>query len=190
MSTSESVPVQTSVTARGITVHDLVTRRKLRLNRDPKRVITKPFVPGGHPIPLNERAARIVQRVMDLADSDVAAAYTGTIEGFGNRHRDLEAVFAENFRAMEHRVAENAKIDDQRRLLLGALFTHEIAIEGAALTNPSMVPHPDQSGLEPGEVRFVMSARAIGEGHVSCVEFRIGVAGPGGTVRVLSLIHI
>jgi predicted GH43/DUF377 family glycosyl hydrolase len=184
MSTAESVPVQTTRTARGIEVHDLVSRQNLRLNRDPKRVIAKPFIPGGHPIPLNERAARIVQRVLELGDADVAAAYENTLGGFGNRHRDLEAVFAENFRAMEHRVAEDSKIDDRRRLLLGALFTHEIAVEGAALTNPSMVPHPDQSGLAPGEVRFVMSARAIGEGHVSCVEFRVGVAGPDGSVRV------
>jgi predicted GH43/DUF377 family glycosyl hydrolase len=184
MSTAESVPVQTSQTAHGIAVHDLVSRRNLRLNRDPGRVIAKPFIPGGHPIPLHVRAARIVQRVLELDDADVAASYEATLAGFGDRHRDLEAVFAENYRAMEHRVAEGAKIDDRRRLLLGALFTHEIAVEGAALTNPSMVRHPDQHGLAPGEVRFVMSVRAIGEGHVSCVEFRVGVIGADGSIRV------
>ena len=68
--------------------------------------------------------------------------------------------------------------------MIGAHFTHEYAIEGAALTNPSMVPHPDQSGLEPGELRFLMSARAIGEGQLSCVEFRTGVVGPRGELRV------
>ena len=169
MTTAESVPAMTHVTARGIAVHDLVSRQPLRLNRDPRRVISKLFVPGAHPVPLNERATRIVDRVLELDDADVADAYRRTLDGFGGRHRDLEAVFEQNFQAMEHRVTDHVQLDDQRRLLVGALFTHEIAIEGAALTNPSMVPHPDQSGLEPGELRFVMSARAIGEGHVSCV---------------------
>jgi predicted GH43/DUF377 family glycosyl hydrolase len=184
MTTAESVPSQTSRTARGIAVHDLVTRKNLRLNRDPRRVVTKPFVPGARPVALNERAARIVERVMELDDADVAATYSGILRGFGDRHRDLPSVFAENFRAMRHRVARGTEVDDSRRLLLGAMFTHEIAIEGAALTNPSMVVHPDQGGLAAGEVRFVMSARAIGEGHVSCVEFRVGVVSEDGDIRV------
>ncbi|NUR61768.1 MAG: hypothetical protein HOV87_24370 [Catenulispora sp.] len=81
-------------------------------------------------------------------------------------------------------MAAGSQADRERQLLVGALFTQEIAIEGAALTNPSMVPHPDQSGLADGQVRFVMSARAVGEGHVSAVEFRTGVAGEDGEVRV------
>ena len=106
MSTAESVPVQTSQTAHGIAVHDLVTRKNLRLNRDPKRVIAKPFIPGGHPIPLHVRAARIVQRVLQLGDAERRRPPTRPPwRRSSGRHRDLEAVFAENFRAMEHRVA-------------------------------------------------------------------------------------
>ena len=75
-------------------------------------------------------------------------------------------------------------ISGPRELLIGACFTHEYAIEGAALCNPSMVAHPDQGGVEPGCTRFVLSARGIGEGHLSCVEFRTGIAGPDGRVRL------
>ena len=63
----------------------------------------------------------------------------------------------------------------ERRLLIGAYFTNEYSVEGAALFNPSIVPAPDQAGLPPGEQRFVMSLRAVGEGHISSIEFRTGV---------------
>ena len=72
----------------------------------------------------------------------------------------------------------------ERRSLVGAWFTHEFSVEAAALFNPSAVAHPDQSDLAPGECRFILSLRAVGEGHLSCVEFRTGVMGPGGALRV------
>ena len=72
----------------------------------------------------------------------------------------------------------------EKALLIGAYFTREISLEGAALFNPSMVAHPDQGGLAPGETRFVMSLRAVGEGHISSIEFRTGIIGPAGAVRL------
>ena len=184
MNTTESAPARTGATAHNVTVHDLLTRKDLRLNRDPSRVITKLFALSSRPAEANQGAAHIVRHVMELDDAEVTAAYARVWEAFSPRHRDLEDVFARNYEAMRHRVAAGSEADRERQLLVGALFTQEIAIEGAALTNPSMVPHPDQSGLADGQVRFVMSARAVGEGHVSAIEFRTGVAGEDGEVRV------
>lgn len=184
MTTSESVPAQTLTVARGIETDELVTRKRLRLNRDPSRVIAKLFVPGAFGSEMNSRAAGVVRRVLALSDEEVEAAYAKTLDGFSSRHRNLEETFAENFRTIEHRVAHGVELSPTRKLLIGAHFTHEYAIEGAAFTNPSMVPHPDQSGLGPGELRFLMSARAIGEGHVSSIEFRTGVIGPNGELSV------
>lgn len=184
MTAAGSIPAQTPTVARGIETDELVTRKRLRLNRDPSRVIAKLFVPGAQPPDMNSRAAGVVRRVLALSDEEADASYAHILEAFGSRHRDLEETFRENFGTIEHRVGRGAVCSDKRSLLIGAHFTHEYAIEGAALTNPSMVPHPDQRGLAPGELRFLMSARAIGEGHLSCVEFRTGVVGPDGDPRV------
>ena len=170
--------------APGVEADELVTRRRLRLDRDPGRVIAKLFVLGAQPPDMNSRTGGVVQRVLGLSDEEAEKSYAHILEAFGSRHRDLEGTFAEHFRTIEHRVGPGTPVSELRKLLIGAHFTHEYAIEGAALTNPSMVPHPDQSGLEPGELRFLMSARAIGEGHLSCVEFRTGVIGPSGELRV------
>src|SRR5205823_5000967 len=89
-----------------------------------------------------------------------------------------------HFDLLAHRLGPEADLSVERRLLMGAYFTNEQAVEAAALCNPSMVLHPDQSGLAAGEARFVMSLRAVGEGHISCIEFRTGVAGPGPVVRL------
>jgi hypothetical protein len=72
----------------------------------------------------------------------------------------------------------------ERRLLIGAYFSHEYSIEAAALNNPSIVAAPDQSGLGHGDLRFIMSLRAIGEGHISSIEFRSGVIGADGQLRI------
>ena len=76
------------------------------------------------------------------------------------------------------------ELSDERRSLVGAWFTHEFSVEAAALFNPSAVAHPDQSGLAPGRLRFIASLRAVGEGHLSSVEFRTGVVGSVGALRV------
>ncbi|NUP48384.1 MAG: glycosidase [Catenulispora sp.] len=184
MNTTESAPAQTGATTRSVSVHDLLTRKDLRLNRDASRVVTKLFVLTSRPAEEAEGAAYVVRQIQNLDAAELDAAYARVCEAFSSRHRDLDGVFARNYEAMRHRVAAGVELDRERQLLVGALFTQEIAIEGAALTNPSMVPHPDQSGLAEGELRFVMSARAVGEGHVSAVEFRTGVVTRDGEIEV------
>lgn len=93
---------------------------------------------------------------------------------FEGRHHDLTETFLRHADELSDRLDPEPQLSPSRRLLLGATFTSEYAIEGAALCNPSMVMRPDQTGVSPGGLRFVMSVRAIGEGHCSSIGFRTG----------------
>ena len=59
--------------------------------------------------------------------------------------------------------------------MIGSYFTMEYTIESAAFFNPSIVLSPDQTQLNPGERRIILSFRAVGEGHLSSLVFRSGV---------------
>ncbi|MEU7478246.1 glycoside hydrolase family 130 protein [Lentzea sp. NPDC042327] len=161
-----------------------VTRSPVRLRPDPRRVITKLFVPGEEVPEHESRSAAVIRRVMALDETTACAALERTVRLFAGRHRDVRATFADNFASVSHRLAPDVELSESRRLLIGAYFTHEYAVEGAALCNPSMVPHPDQSGMAQGQLRFVLSVRGIGEGHLSSIGFRTGTAGPDGVLTV------
>jgi predicted GH43/DUF377 family glycosyl hydrolase len=154
-----------------------VTRAAVRLRPDPRRVLLKQFLPGATvPADAEARARSVLERVLALPEPTVTGTLEATRSRFAHRHRDLEGTLERQYRAVAGLIEG---IDDglspARRLLIGAYFTHEYAIEAAALSNPSLVPAPDQDGVGPGEQRFVMSLRAIGEGHFSSIEFRTGV---------------
>lgn len=154
----------------------LVTRTPLRLAPDPARVITRLFVPGQEGFERQEsRAATVLARILALTESEVSAALEDVTARFGARHRDLADIFGRHAAELADRLNPDTEISEDRMALLGAAFTSEYAIEGAALCNPSMVLHPDQTGLSPGAARFVMSVRGIGEGHRSSIGFRTGV---------------
>jgi predicted GH43/DUF377 family glycosyl hydrolase len=110
-----------------------------------------------------------------MSDESVTSTLESVHQRFDDRHRDLDASLAASFRIVADRITDPDLLTSERMLLVGSYFTHEYSIEAAALSNPSMVPHPDQTGLDPGDTRFVMSMRAIGEGHISSIEFRSGV---------------
>ena len=154
-----------------------VTRSEdVRLVSDPRRVITKPFLPGEEVFPDGRSRIEIVlQRILALPEHEIVATLQAVTEEFAGRHRDLDAVFESNFAIVAERPELADPLSLERRRLIGAYLTHEYSIEAAALGNPSMVPAPDQSGLGPGEIRFIMSLRAVGEGHISSIEFRSGV---------------
>lgn len=160
-----------------------ITRVGPRLSPDPARVVARLFVPGEELPGHHSRATTVLQRVQGLSDGEVRAALDDLHTRFGQRHRDVDGIFLHHFELMAHRLGGEAP-SRERRLLIGAYFTSEYAVEGAALTNPSMVAHPDQTGLGRGEQRFVMSVRSVGEGHISCIEFRTGVVDAAGAVRV------
>ncbi len=137
------------------------------LRPDPSRVLLRPFVPGDP-----ERVLRITQRALSLPEQSLQEVRSR----FGSRHRDLES-------RLERRCPVPGMPRD-RAVLLGAVLSCEYAFQGAALFNPSMVPHPDQSGLPAGSLRVVMSLRAVGEGHISSLEFRSGLVAPDGEVTL------
>lgn len=163
----------------------LVTRSRLRLTADPARVITRLFVPGQEGFELQEsRAGAVLARVLALSEADVQAALDSVALRFERRHRDLTGTFRRNARELADRLEPGLAISDARMLLLGATFTSEYAIEGAALCNPSIVAHPDQTGVAAGSLRFVMSVRGIGEGHRSSIGFRTGTVDQVGCMTI------
>jgi len=146
-----------------------VHRTGLLLRADPDRVLVRPF----NPSTLN-RARKICARVVALSDSEVRASLEGVLTDFGGRHLKIQTFLKERFEQVRRHLPADQSLSEERQLLIGAHFTHEYSLEAAALFNPSIVPHPDQSDLPSGSLRFILSLRATGEGHISSVTFRTG----------------
>jgi predicted GH43/DUF377 family glycosyl hydrolase len=146
------------------------------LEHDPSRVIAKPYLPGEEigPAGTTSRAGLLMTRILAIPEPEVGPLLEQMLARFAKRHKRFEQVLDRHFALVAHHVA-GAPLSRERRLLIGAYFTNEYSIEGAALFNPSIVIAPDQRGTNPGERRFVMSLRAVGEGHISSIEFRTGV---------------
>ena len=162
-----------------------VTKTSARFVPDPTRVIAKPFIPGGgESADGTTRVERILARILALSEREVTATWTATRKRFAPRHRDLQASINANFAAVAGYISPAHKLSSARRQLIGAYFTHEYSIEAAALSNPSIVPAPNQEGLGPGQQRFILSLRAIGEGHISSIQFRSGVIDAGGQIEM------
>ncbi|MGV0794359.1 glycoside hydrolase family 130 protein [Mycolicibacterium sp. XJ1819] len=163
----------------------LATRRALRLESDRSRVITRLFVPGQEGFEHQDsRAGAVLKRILALDEDEVRTSLDDVVTRFDGRHRDLVGTFRRHAREVADRVDRAGELSEARMMLLGAVFTNEYAIEGAALCNPSMVAHPDQSGVAAGGLRFVMSVRGIGEGHISSIGFRTGVVDSAGEVAL------
>jgi predicted GH43/DUF377 family glycosyl hydrolase len=159
-----------------------LTRTTQRFLPDPKRVITRLFHPSDGANGQSSRVKAILDRILAIPEEDVPAMLEGLLREFSPRHRDFERVLDDHYRVVSHHLDRDKPWSRERRLLIGAYFTHEYSIEGAALFNPSIVPAPDQSGLPPGALRFIMSVRAVGEGHISSIGFRSGAIEPDGGI--------
>jgi len=149
------------------------------LNPDQSRVLLRAFTPGSR-----ERIARIIDRIMRVPESRVGTLVDEVSAEFSQRHRHIRNLFLERFEQVRDVIPACAKLSEQRRLLIGSYFLAEYSLESAALFNPSIVPHPDQSGLPAGALRFILSLRATGEGHVSSITFRTGVIHPDQRIEV------
>lgn len=162
-----------------------LTRTTARLFPDRTRTILKRFAPGaGVAEDGSTHLDRLLGRILALPEAEVAVTMAATWQRFAHRHRDLRSTLEASFAAVAGRIEEAGDLSAERRLLIGAFLTHEYSIEAAALTNPSMVIAPDQRGLPEGATRFVLSLRAIGEGHISSIQFRTGVIEKDGRVEL------
>jgi predicted GH43/DUF377 family glycosyl hydrolase len=156
-----------------------VQRTSTIIGPDLKRVLLRPFTPGD-----SRRVARIVERIMSLPEEEVGLLLAEVSAEFSARHQQLGKLFLERFEQIREMLRADQEISEQRRLLIGSYFLAEYSLEAAALFNPSMVPHPDQTGLSPGALRFILSLRATGEGHISSVTFRTGIIHPDHRIEV------
>jgi len=157
--------------------------RVLQLRPDTTRVIAKPFIPGSEDVgPSRSRAGVVIDRVLALTPEQVEQALDDVVVRFATRHRDLLGKLDRQASQMTGSMTDPSALTEQQRLLIGAYFTHEYAVEAAALANPSMVPHPVQDAGD--AIRFVMSVRGIGEGHRSSIGFRTGSVSPDGRIWV------
>jgi predicted GH43/DUF377 family glycosyl hydrolase len=145
-------------------------RTNVTLHPDRKRVLLRPFL-----LPTDARARRICAQVMALSEREVRLLWKRVQAEFGERHARTGAFLRHRFEQVRPCLRATQKVSRERELLLGAYFSNEYSLEAAALFNPSIVPHPDQAALPPGSLRFVLSLRATGEGHISSVTFRTGI---------------
>jgi predicted GH43/DUF377 family glycosyl hydrolase len=163
-------------------------RQALYLRPDPTRVIVRPFKPATEPRDLNPtdktRANHIVDRVLALDPEAIASQLADVLDNFQGRHRNLLETFEARADVMEQVLADHGTFSRVQRQLIGAYFLNEYSFEASALFNPSIVPHPDQSGTSRGALRFILSLRAVGEGHVSSLTFRAGTIAADGSVAV------
>ena len=145
-------------------------RSKTILRPDPSRVLLRQFEPGDA-----RRISGILERIMAVPEEEVGPLLKQVYADFAQRHLNLKERLLDRFDQVRAFLPAGDKWTRQRQLLIGSYFLAEYALESAALFSPSMVPHPDQTGLPEGAVRFVLSLRATGEGHISSITFRCGV---------------
>lgn len=147
-------------------------RSSLVLTGNPERVLCRMFIPGEEELIHGQsRIPQVVQRCLELDERDVTATLREIERRFSTRHRDIRQQFHTHFHAVTHLIDGN--ISEERQVLIGAYLSQEYAIEGAAYFNPSIVPVPDGSSTD-GPLRFILSIRAVGEGHISTIVFRTG----------------
>jgi predicted GH43/DUF377 family glycosyl hydrolase len=165
-----------------------LNRQGLYVRPDPARVVVRAFKPATEPRDLNAtdktRANHIVARVLALDPETTAHQLAEVLENFQGRHRNLLEIFEARTDEMEEAFTAHVTFTKDQRRLVGAYFLHEYSFEAAALFNPSIIAHPDQSGAPKGGRRFILSLRAVGEGHVSSLTFRSGSITAGGIVTV------
>ncbi len=152
-------------------------RHETTLVPESARVIIRPFIPSS-----THRITTIIGRALALSEEETVLDLAAVLKEFETRHLDIEAPLLANYERVVPHLFTQRPLSRERKLLLGALFSGEYALESAALFNPSIVPHPDQAGVPAGGLRFIMSLRATGEGHISSIEFRTGLIGPDGAI--------
>ncbi len=151
-------------------IQSLIKRKRTRIVRDTSRVITRAHIPEDL-----VRVSKIIGRVINLSEKRAELVLKEVYANFYDRHKNIEQQLTIHFEKVSEFIPPNTKLSKTKKMLIGAYFTMEYSIESAALFNPSIVPHPNQNGVKEGELRFIMSLRATGEGHISSIVFRRGI---------------
>jgi len=151
-----------------------------QLDNNIGRVVALPFDAN-----TAQQAQTLIDRVASLDDAAVHQLIEHVMAGFGGRHDDFAELLLHNYESAL-RLGQQCPLrwSQERRMLLGSLYSMEYSIEGAALFNPSMVAHPDQTDVPAGGLRFVMSLRAVGEGHLSSTVFQTGLITADGSLTL------
>ncbi len=146
-----------------------IKRTGIVIEPNSKRVLLRTFTPGDE-----VRAQSLIARISTLTETEVTDHLQNINQEFSHRHSHLKDFFLSRFEAVQKFLPTAAITSAGKQQLLGACFSMEYSVESAALFNPSMVWHPDQSHLADGTRRFIVSLRATGEGHISSIVFTTG----------------
>jgi len=160
--------------------HLNIKTKSQAIERNVSRVICRLLMYGSDPA----RVKSIVKRITSLGEEEITPLINQIIDDFSNRHKNIHLIFNHHYKQVHSFISPELResLSDDQKLLIGAYFTMEYAIESAALFNPSIVPHPDQSTAKDGELHFIMSLRAVGEGHISSIVFRSGMINTEGEI--------
>ena len=168
--------------------NDIMTKLPVVLHSDPARVVIKPFVPAEYPLEYGSkdrpRAQRIADRVLAMSEADLKTELARVLASLADRYRDVETILARRFQAVNSDIISKCSVTHEQELLIGAYFSEEYAFEAAALFNPSIVVHPNQSGVADNSLRFILSLRGVGEGHLSSVTFRTALWLSDGSIKL------
>jgi predicted GH43/DUF377 family glycosyl hydrolase len=158
-----------------------VKRTTTILKPDQSRVLLRSFSLGDP-----QRDGRIIARIMSLPENRVGPLLDEVSAEFSQRHQQIRNLFLQRFEQVRDLMLTDEELSEQRRLLIGSYFLAEYSLESAALFNPSIIPHSDQTDLPAGALRFILSLRATGEGHISSITFRTGIIHPDQRIEVFT----
>ena len=162
-----------------------LTRTGTILQPDQTRVLLRPFCPGD-----SQRCGRVIARILALPEDQVARLLKEVLAEFSARHQQLRNTFLDRFDQVREQHVPDDGVSNERRMLIGSYFVAEYSLESAALFNPSIVPHTDQTNLPAGAWRFILSLRATGEGHISSITFRTGIVYADNRIEVFQPAHL
>ncbi|MCP4200083.1 MAG: glycosidase [Proteobacteria bacterium] len=155
-----------------------IIRTSIKIDPDVSRVLIRPFIPNP------ARATNIIARIAAQSNDEIQEHLRKIFDDFSGRHIQMENTYLERYEAVKHLSLTDLEPSHERKMLIGAYFTSEYSLESAALFNPSVVPHPNQSNMPDGSCRFTMSLRAVGEGHISSVVFRCGTIDKNSNIEI------
>ncbi len=160
---------------------------EVRLHADPTRVVVRPFHLAWQASGADlARVQKLARDIVSLDSRTIRSELSIVLRDFAERHWQIEDVFDRRFEEIEPKLGlDTSRFRTDVKRLIAAYFCHEYSYAAAAIMNPSVVRHPDQSGLREGSVRIVLSLRAVGEGHISTIAFREGIVSPGQQLDLL-----